>query len=127
MVHVPQVEPGDYVAWHCDSLHAVDKIHNGNGDSSVLYIPACPLTETNAKYLVRQREAFLEGTPGPDFPGGEGESAHSGRMGRSDIQNAGGIEGLRAMGLEAWNVENAQTRTGAFLDEMNRCLGVPAR
>jgi hypothetical protein len=127
MVHVPQVEPGDYVAWHCDSLHAVDKIHNGNGDSSVLYIPACPLTETNAKYLVRQREAFLEGTPGPDFPGGEGESAHSGRMGRSDIQNAGGIEGLRAMGLEAWNVENAQTRTGAFLDEMNRCLGVHAR
>ena len=30
-------------------------------DSSVLYIPACPLTETNAEYLVRQREAFFEG------------------------------------------------------------------
>ncbi len=26
-----------------------------------MYIPACPLTETNAEYLVRQRETFLEG------------------------------------------------------------------
>jgi hypothetical protein len=26
-----------------------------------MYIPACPLTEANAEYLVRQREAFFEG------------------------------------------------------------------
>lgn len=78
MVHVPKVQPGDYVVWHCDSefncifpylrpahydkaIHAVDKIHAGAADSSVMYIPACPLTETNARYLVRQREAFSEG------------------------------------------------------------------
>ena len=79
MVHVPKVQPGDYVAWHCDSefiaklpyllllaqydkaIHAVDKTHAGAADSSVMYIPACPLTENNAKYLVRQREAFLQG------------------------------------------------------------------
>ena len=127
MVHVPQVNPGDYVAWHCDSLHAVDKVHNGKGDSSVLYIPACPLTETNARYLVRQREAFLEGTPGPDFPGGVGESHHSGRMGLSDVKNAGGVEGLRAMGLEGWNVKGAKTeREMSFLGAMNRCLDLPA-
>ena len=80
MVHVPTIRPGDYVAWHCDSefaasipylraigaesfaaIHAVDKVHAGTTDASVLYIPSCPLTEANAKYLVRQRESFVEG------------------------------------------------------------------
>lgn len=61
MVHVPTVEPGDYVVWHCDGIHAVDSVHKGLSDSSVMYIPACPLTIENAKYLVRQRDAFLEG------------------------------------------------------------------
>ena len=86
MVHIPQVNPGDYVVWHCDSkfgrripttdiytvanvqyiaIHAVDKMHNGKGDASVMYIPACPLTEANAEYLVRQREAFAEGKISP--------------------------------------------------------------
>lgn len=127
MIHVPQVNPGDYVAWHCDSLHAVDKIHKGTGDSSVMYIPACPLTEANARYLARQRNAFLEGTPGPDFPGGVGESEHSGRMGRSDVDAAGGAEGLRAMGLEEWSVSDAKTdKERSFLEGVNRCLNLPA-
>ncbi|PMD61680.1 DUF1479-domain-containing protein [Hyaloscypha bicolor E] len=105
MVHIPDVGPGDYVAWHCDSIHAVDKLHAGRGDSSVMYIPACPLTEVNSRYLVRQREAFLNGTPGPDFPGGKGESEHVGRMGRADIEDAGGEDGLRAMGLASWEAQ----------------------
>lgn len=102
MVSVPDVSPGDYVAWHCDTIHAVDRIHNGKGDSSVLYIPVCPLTEANARYLVTQREAFEKGLPGPDFPGGVGESGHVGRMGRADVEKAGGNEGLNAMGLGSW-------------------------
>ena len=61
MVHVPTVKPGDYIAWHCETIHAVDKVHAGTTDSSVMYIPTCPLTETNAEYLVRQREAFKAG------------------------------------------------------------------
>lgn len=61
MVHIPKVQPGDYVVWHCDGIHAVDKTHAGKSDSSVLYIPACPLTERNAEYLVRQRDCFLRG------------------------------------------------------------------
>jgi hypothetical protein len=78
MIHIPEVRPGDYVAWHCDAIHATDKLHAGRGDSSVFYIPACPLTENNARYLVRQREAFLNGNPGPDFPGAKRESEHVG-------------------------------------------------
>lgn len=63
-VHIPTVQPGDYVVWHCDSIHSVDPVHQGHVDSSVLYIPACPLTVENAKYLVRQRDCFLAGTIG---------------------------------------------------------------
>jgi hypothetical protein len=119
MVHVPQVAPGDYVAWHCDSIHAVDKIHNGERDSSVLYIPACPLTETNARYLVRQREAFLSGTPGPDFPGGVGESGHVGRMEKSNVRDAGGVEGSRAMGLGRWEVEGGSQGVREMVERAN--------
>lgn len=39
-----KVEPGDQVYWHCDVIHAVEKTNAGKGDSSVMYIPAVPLT-----------------------------------------------------------------------------------
>ncbi len=119
MIHIPHVQPGDYVAWHCDTIHAVDQVHKGDGDSSVLYIPACPLTERNAEYLSRQRTAFSNGTPGPDFPGGVGESAHVGRAGREVIRTEGGVEGLKAMGLEVWESEKGET----VLERANRILG----
>lgn len=108
MVHMPPVQPGDYVAWHCDTIHAVDRTHAGTTDSSVLYIPTCPLTLDNAQYLVRQRETFLKGTPSPDFGGGEGESHHVGRLGVDDLDNVGSLrdaDGLRSMGLEMWDAE----------------------
>ncbi|KAI0912771.1 hypothetical protein F4823DRAFT_580332 [Ustulina deusta] len=100
MVHMPEVKPGDFVTWHCDTIHAVDKIHQGQSDSSVLYIPICPVTEKNAQYLVRQRKAFLDGTPGPDFPGGEGESRHVNRPAVSYLQTYANSDGLRAFGFE---------------------------
>ena len=61
MVSVPEVRPGDYIAWHCDSIHAVDSVHKGQEHASVLYIPVCPLTELNARYLAKQKESFLAG------------------------------------------------------------------
>ncbi|KAJ8130495.1 hypothetical protein O1611_g3136 [Lasiodiplodia mahajangana] len=100
MVHMPQVKPGDFVVWHCDTIHAVDKVHKGQSDSSVLYIPICPVTEQNAQYMVRQRKAFLDGTPGPDFPGGQGESQHINRPTVSYLQAHADSEGLRAFGFE---------------------------
>ncbi|KAF9731078.1 hypothetical protein PMIN06_011353 [Paraphaeosphaeria minitans] len=103
MIHVPVVRPGDYVAWHCDTIHAVDRTHAGTSDSSVLYIPACPLTEDNAKYLNRQRSCFVDGTPSPDFGGGEGESKHVGRVGIDELESLVKEEGRRAMGLEMWD------------------------
>ncbi|KAH8899973.1 DUF1479-domain-containing protein [Thozetella sp. PMI_491] len=100
MVHMPEVKPGDFVIWHCDTIHAVDKKHNGTGDSSVLYIPVCPTTEESAEYIVRQREAFLDGTPAPDFPGGIGESEHVGRPTEEYVRATFSALGIQSMGLD---------------------------
>lgn len=97
MVSVPTVEPGDFVAWHCDSLHSVDKEHRGKSDSSVLYIPATPLCEMNAQYLQKQKEAALAYSPPWDFPGagGPGENGFEGGVDWNSVNE----EGLQAMGM----------------------------
>lgn len=109
MVSVPEVEPGDYVAWHCDSLHSVDKEHKGNGDSSVLYIPATPMCEMNVDYLLKQRNAALAYSPPWDFPGagGPGEAGFKGALDWSSVNS----DGLRAMGMGAkpWEVTGDMT------------------
>ena len=125
MVHVPRVQPGDCVSWHCDTIHAVDNIHAGKTDSSVLYIPSCPLTVSNAEFMARQREAFLAGTPCPDFGGGKGESEHFGRMGVEDVRSVNGVEGMRAFGLEAWDSDATDLTAGQreVIDRANNILG----
>ncbi|KAF9869406.1 hypothetical protein CkaCkLH20_13123 [Colletotrichum karsti] len=120
MVHMPKIKPGDFVVWHADSIHAVDLVHEGKGDSSVLYIPVCPLTDQNVEYLKRQREAFLEGLPGPDFPGGKGESAHVGRPGEDAIVAP---EARRAMGLARLQVAGEGEGERALIERANRYLG----
>lgn len=129
MVPIPRVEPGDYVLWHPDTVHAVDRIHTGTADSSVLYVPACPLTQTNALYLARQRKAFLLGHPAPDFAesGGfprPGERDYMGRPGVQDVNDAGGEEGLRSMGLLPWDEEkgNASAAERELLRQANGIL-----
>ncbi|KAL1842537.1 hypothetical protein VTJ49DRAFT_5013 [Mycothermus thermophilus] len=88
LIPVPHLEPGDYLVWHPDLIHSVSFSDNNdtttattNSSSSNtnnnnthdaythIYLPACPLTQTNALYLARQRKSFLAGTPGPDFDG----------------------------------------------------------
>ncbi|KFA70600.1 hypothetical protein S40285_04696 [Stachybotrys chlorohalonatus IBT 40285] len=124
MVHIPEVKAGDYVAWHCDTIHAVDKTHAGTSDSSVLYMAVCPLTEHNAHYLVRQRDAFLAGRPSPDFGGGEGEARHAGRPGMEDVARWGGEDGLAAMGLGPISVGEAMaSEERAVVRRANEILG----
>nr|POE79739.1 uncharacterized protein ybiu [Quercus suber] len=125
MVHVPHVQPGDYVSWHCDSIHAVDKVHAGTSDSSVLYIPACPLTASNATFLARQRAAFLQGTPCPDFGGGIGESEHVGRPGVKEVEQVAANEGLQAFGLRPWDSDAVGLSAGQreVMDRSNKILG----
>ncbi|KAF3064610.1 hypothetical protein GL218_01343 [Daldinia childiae] len=124
MVHVPRIKPGDYVVWHCDSIHAVDKVHKGNSDSSVLYIPVCPLTEINARYLARQKNAFLNGTPGPDFPGGRGEADHVNRQTESHLRSYATADGLRAFGFEKLHPATTNTSGAKTITSLaNEILG----
>lgn len=125
MIHIPTVKPGDYVAWHCDTIHSVDKVHAGKSDSSVLYIPACPLTEPNAQFLARQRENFINGIPCPDFGGGVGESEHVGRVKVEEMETLVGDEGCRAAGLKEWDSEEPGLTPGEkeVLDRANKVLG----
>ncbi|KAK9477666.1 hypothetical protein V1514DRAFT_333103 [Lipomyces japonicus] len=89
MTAVPHVEPGDYVLWHCDTIHSVERHHHGQSDSSVLYIPAVPMTLPNLRYLKRQRDAFNLLSPPPDFPdaGGVGEREFKGAATAADFAN----------------------------------------
>ena len=109
LVDIPHLEPGDYVIWHPDLIHTVDAPQPESDCSTAMYLPACPLTQTNALYLCRQRKAFLLGQPGPDFAGGLGESNYAGRPGVQDISDAGGDDGLRAMGLLPFDADEASS------------------
>ncbi|KAF5309928.1 hypothetical protein D9619_010556 [Psilocybe cf. subviscida] len=118
MVSVPGVEPGDQVYWHCDTVHAVEGRHGGSGDSSVLYIPAVPLTVHNASYLRDQRINFFAGLPPHDFPGGEGESNFVGRATAADIHSE---EGRRMLGLDTFPLTGSKTRD-EFIKKVNEAL-----
>lgn len=76
----------------------MDRKHSGTSDASVLYIPVCPTTEASARYVARQRDAFLAGTPPSDFPGGTGESAHLGRPTVEHLAQSD-PEGVQSLGL----------------------------
>ncbi|KAH6990762.1 hypothetical protein BKA56DRAFT_628305 [Ilyonectria sp. MPI-CAGE-AT-0026] len=112
MVHIPRLEPGDYLVWHCDAVYALDRLRRPDlPGTTIMYLPACPLTQTNALYLARQRKAFLLGHPSPDFGGVFGESARTGNSGIQEVGEAGGVEGLRAMGLLPWDEDEASDDT----------------
>lgn len=100
--------------------------------STILYVPACPLTQTNALFLARQRKAFLLGFPGPDFTVTHvgaplGESYHMGRPGVQEVNEAGGEDALRAMGLLAWDSdeEAGENRAEEALLEMANAILFP--
>lgn len=119
-VSIPTVRPGDAVFWHCDVAHMVEGEHLGDQDASVFYIPAAPLCDTNADYLRRQRENFLRSRPPPDFPGGVGESEHTGAGTDQDLSDAG----KRAMGCGSFDPSRATTvGERAAYEFANKTLG----
>lgn len=101
LVSIPRVSPGDQVYWHCELVHAVESDHTGLSESSVLYIPACPLTERNAHYLRKQKAAFTTGNAPPDFLSGDGEAQLAGRAKTEDVKD---VEGRRLLGLEPFAI-----------------------
>jgi hypothetical protein len=103
IVSVPEVAPGSYVFWHCDTVHKIEQIHQGTSDSSVAYISVVPLCKYNIGNLVDQRKAFLSGSPPPDMPPREGEGLESNHDDRGKPENIISFEGKRMLGLEPYD------------------------
>ncbi|KAH6616178.1 hypothetical protein B0J18DRAFT_373237 [Chaetomium sp. MPI-SDFR-AT-0129] len=127
---IPTLQTGDYIVWHPDLAYHMtsnpnvmasraptppplaegeqDEPASGPPVSVLVYVPAAPLTQTNALYLARQRKTFQRGHPGPDFDStGSGlgsEATHIGRPTETDIGEVGGPAGLQAMGLAPFDV-----------------------
>lgn len=90
-----------------------------------MYIPVCPATELNAKYLAQQRETFAAGVPAPDFPGGKGESEHIGRATTESVTSEANELGLSSMGLSKLRKSEADKLPGAekMIQRANQLLG----
>lgn len=115
-----------FLLGHCDLIHAVEAEHSGQENSVVLYIPAVPYTvkkyvclsyytrntdrnrASSAGYLRAQQLSFEKGFPGPDFPGGVGESHCIGRGTPADVTSP---EGKKAFGIEPYEASELEGAT----------------
>jgi len=128
LITIPTLQTGDYIVWHPDLAYHMTSnpsvmasraptpppFEDENAAppsqpvSILVYVPAAPLTQTNALYLARQRKTFQRGHPGPDFDStGSGlgsEATHASRPGETEIGEVGGPAGLQAMGLAPFDV-----------------------
>lgn len=129
MVPIPRLNPGDYLVWHCDAVYALDRRSQpDHPPTSIMYLPACPLTQTNALYLVRQRKAFLSGDPGPDFGGAPpADLSVGGEKAIGDVGLAGGVHGMRSMGLLPWDEEDEQDEQEQAVLEMANSILFPEK
>lgn len=107
IVGIPPVRPGDYAFWHCDLIHEVDKFHPGTRPSTAVYHPCVPLTPYNIDNLVHIRDSFnaravpRDFSSQPSFDGHENEHDDHGARRENVLSD----EGLRALGLKAFEVE----------------------
>lgn len=139
MVTLPTLQSGDYIFWHPDLAYHITSdgtglrspIYGRPDEVSVLvYVPAAPLTQTNALYLARQRKAFLRGQPTPDFDsaglGIDSEAPPDGRPGEAEVASAGGEGGLQAMGMAMYEVPEVPTpeeQAGMDVDSETKSVG----
>ncbi|KAG9256041.1 uncharacterized protein F5Z01DRAFT_535508 [Emericellopsis atlantica] len=126
LIQHPPLRPGDYLIWHPDAIIAPPEVAS---NATAMFLPACPLTHSNALYLARQRKTFLLGHRGPDFAklNGRDERAHMGRAGVQDVCDAGGEAGLRAMGLMPWDEDDVESAIEAEVVDMANNVLFPDR
>ena len=94
---IPDVGPGDSVWWHSDMIHAVAPVKDQQGWGNVMYIPAAPWCEKNARYAESVRAALAEGRSPSDFPAEDYEKSWTGRFTEADLNDIG----RRGLGIDA--------------------------
>jgi hypothetical protein len=79
-----------------------------------------PFANYSQHYVAQQRDAFLQGVPPPDFPGGAGESEFSDKATTKDILSN---SGKRAMGLSPFSTSETTKEKESLVSEVNKILG----
>jgi hypothetical protein len=92
MSPIPDIEPGDTVWWHGDSVHSVDPVTDQQGWGNVMYIPAAPHCAKNAAYAADCGRAFLAGESPSDFAPEHYEAGWTGRPGPADLSPTGRLQ-----------------------------------
>jgi hypothetical protein len=104
LASIPDVKAGDSVWWHCDMIHSVAPVKEQKGWGNVMYIPAAPWCDRNARYAESVREAFVTGSSPTDFPEEHYERNWSNRFGLDQLNETG----RRGLGLDGvptvWSV-----------------------
>ena len=93
---IPDVQPGDSVWWHSDLIHSVAPVTDQQGWGNVIYIPAAPMCEKNARYAADVAERFRLGESPTDFPKEDYEVEWTNRFSETDLNEIG----ARALGLK---------------------------
>ncbi len=86
---IPAVEPGDTVWWHCDVIHSVADVSDQERWGNVMYIPAAPLCDKNARYAAECGRNFLDGNSPGDFAPENYEAAWPDRATLADLTAIG--------------------------------------
>jgi hypothetical protein len=86
---IPDVEPGDSVWWHSDLIHSVAPVEDQKGWGNVIYIPAAPMCEKNARYARDVAEKFRLGESPADFPKEDYETEWDNRFKEDDLNEIG--------------------------------------
>ncbi|KAF2832852.1 DUF1479-domain-containing protein [Ophiobolus disseminans] len=100
LVHMPKVNPGDTVWWHCDVCHAVDTEHLGQNNAAVAFIGSCPSTPKNKDYIRRQLVATLAGRAPPDYAMDDGTD-----LDETSLKGYVGLDGLSGDARKAFGFE----------------------
>ncbi|MCU1423505.1 MAG: hypothetical protein JWN36_3156 [Microbacteriaceae bacterium] len=86
---IPDVGPGDSVWWHSDLIHSVAPVEDQKGWGNVIYIPAAPMCEKNARYARDVAEKFRLGESPSDFPKEDYETDWDNRFKEDDLNEIG--------------------------------------
>lgn len=93
---IPALKAGDSVWWHCDVIHSVAPVADQQGWGNVMYIPAAPWCDRNAKYAQKVRAAFEKGCSPDDFPAEHYEAGWATRFSPVELND----NGRRGMGMD---------------------------
>ncbi|RLV92547.1 Uncharacterized protein YbiU [Spathaspora sp. JA1] len=109
VVSIPDVQKGSFVYWHCDIPHEVDREHNGDGPSSVLYYGQCPLSIINIKTLLDTKQAFLNNVSPEDYRSQLSEEDKKKEFQGGDISHLKDDDSKRSMGMLPFEITESLT------------------